>query len=307
VSFLGISHAAEIIGFRTKGVKISFEQLQKDAPLPAIVHWNKSHFLVVYKISGKKGNEFVHVSDPAGGLIVFPKQEFLQCWASTVEEGENRGIALILETTPDFYANQDEKPNKKSFRFLFSYLRPYKKLIFQLLIGLLLGSLLQLLFPFLTQSMVDKGIGNRNISFIYLVLLAQLVLTLSRVSVDFIRGWILLHLGTRINISLISDFLIKLMQLPMGYFDSKMVGDLVQRISDNQRIENFLTSTTLSVMFSLVNLVIFGFVLLYYNLIIFSIFLIGSIIYALWIWQFMKRRGELDYRRFAQMSANQRN
>ena len=238
---------------------------------------------------------------------MFPKQEFLQCWASTVEKGENRGIALILETTPDFYANQDEKPNKKSFRFLFSYLRPYKKLIFQLLLGLVLGSLLQLLFPFLTQSMVDKGIGNRNISFIYLVLLAQLVLTLSRVSVEFIRGWILLHLGTRINISLISDFLIKLMRLPMGYFDSKMVGDLIQRISDNQRIEIFLTSTTLSVMFSLVNLAIFGFVLLYYNLIIFSIFSIGSIIYALWIWQFMKRRGELDYRRFAQMSANQSN
>lgn len=307
VSLLGISHAAESIGFRTKGAKINFDQLLKDVPLPAIVHWNQSHFVVVYKISGKKGAEFIHISDPAGGIVKFPRLEFLQCWASTIEDGEKRGIILILEPTPDFYAAKDEKPDKKSFRFLFSYLMPYKKLIVQLLLGLILGSLLQLVFPFLTQSMVDKGIGNRNIGFIYLVLIAQLVLTLSRVSVEFIRGWILLHIGTRINISLISDFLIKLMRLPMGYFDSKMVGDLIQRIGDNKRIESFLTGTTLSVLFSLVNLIIFGIVLLYYSLPIFFIFLVGSIIYALWVWLFMKRRGELDYRRFAQMAANQSN
>ena len=307
VSMLGISRAAESIGFRSMGVKISFEQLLKEAPLPAIVHWNQSHFVVVYKITGKKGKEVVHVSDPGGGLVSFPREEFIRCWASTVEEGEKRGIALLLETTPDFYAAHEDKPNKKSFHFLFSYLRPYRKLIIQLLLGLILGSLLQLIFPFLTQSLVDKGIGNRNISFIYLVLIAQLVLTLSRVSVEFIRGWILLHLGTRINISLISDFLIKLMRLPMGYFDAKMVGDLIQRINDNKRIENFLTSTTLTVLFSLVNLVIFGAVLLFYNWIIFSIFLFGSTIYALWVWLFMKKREELDYRRFAQMAANQSN
>lgn len=307
VSMLGISRAAESIGFRGMGVKLSFEQLLKEAPLPAIVHWNQSHFVVVYKITGKKRKELIHVSDPGGGLVSFPCEEFIRCWASTVEEGEKRGIALLLETTPDFYAAHDEKPNKKSFRFLFSYLRPYRKLIVQLLLGLILGSLLQLIFPFLTQSVVDKGIGNRNIAFIYLVLIAQLVLTLSRVSVEFIRGWILLHLGTRINISLISDFLVKLMRLPMGYFDSKMVGDLIQRIGDNKRIESFLTSTTLNVMFSLVNLLIFGAVLLFYNWLIFSIFLFGSIIYALWVWLFMKRREELDYRRFAQMAANQSN
>lgn len=307
VSLLGISRAAESIGFRSMGVKISFEQLLAEAPLPAIVHWNQSHFVVVHKITGKKGKETVHVSDPGGGLVSFPREEFIRCWASTVEDGEKRGVALLLETTPDFYAAHDEKPNKKTFRYLFSYLRPYRKLIVQLLLGLMLGSLLQLVFPFLTQSLVDKGIGNRNISFIYLVLIAQLVLTLSRVSVEFIRGWILLHLGTRINISLISDFLIKLMRLPMGYFDSKMVGDLIQRIGDNKRIESFLTGTTLSVMFSLVNLIIFGAVLLYYNITIFSIFFFGSAIYALWVWLFMKRREELDYRRFAQMAANQSN
>ncbi|NVO08731.1 MAG: peptidase domain-containing ABC transporter [Bacteroidales bacterium] len=307
VSMLGISRAAESIGFRTMGVKISFEQLLKEAPLPAIVHWNQSHFVVVYDITGKKGKEVVHVSDPGGGLVSFPREEFIRCWVSTVEEGEKRGVALLLEASPDFYAAQDEKPNKKSFRFLFSYLRPYRKLITQLLLGLILGSLLQLVFPFLTQSIVDKGIGNRNIGFIYLVLIAQMVLTLSRVSVEFIRGWILLHLGTRINISLISDFLVKLMRLPMGYFDAKMVGDLIQRINDNKRIESFLTGTTLNVMFSLVNLVIFGAVLLYYNVTIFSIFLFGSTVYALWVWLFMKKREELDYRRFAQMAANQSN
>ncbi len=307
VSLLGTSRAAESIGFRSIGVKISFEQLVTEATLPAIVHWNQNHFVVVYKISGKKGKEIVSVSDPGGGLVTFTREEFIRCWASTVEEGEKMGVALLLETTPDFYATADDKPNKKSFGFLFSYLRPYRKLIVQLLLGLVLGSLMQLIFPFLTQSIVDKGIGNRNIGFIYLVLIAQLVLTLSRVSVEFIRGWILLHLGTRISISLISDFLTKLMRLPMVYFDSKLVGDLMQRIGDNQRIQSFLTSTTLTVMFSLVNLIIFGIVLLFYNSLIFAVFLAGSTLYAIWVWLFMKKREELDYRRFAQMAANQSN
>lgn len=307
VSLLGISRAAESIGFRSMGVKISFDQLMVEAPLPAIVHWNQSHFVVVYKISGKKGKEIIHVSDPGGGLVRFSREEFIHCWASTVEEGEKKGIALLLETTPDFYASADEKPNKKSFGYLFSYLRPYRKLIIQLLLGLILGSLLQLIFPFLTQSVVDKGIGNRNIGFIFLVLIAQLVLTLSSISVEFIRGWILLHMGTRISISLISDFLIKLMRLPMVYFDTKMTGDLMQRMGDNNRIQTFLTSTTLTVMFSLVNLIIFGAILLFYNWLIFSIFFIGSIIYTLWVWLFLKKRKELDYRRFAQLSANQSN
>ena len=305
VSMLGISRAAETIGFRTLGVKIPFEKLRDEAPLPAIVHWNQNHFVVVYKISGRKGKERIHVADPAGGLVTFSREEFTRCWASTGSNEEPQGTALLLEPTPEFYSTDDEKPNRKSFGYLFRYLKPYHKLLLQLLLGLILGSLLQLIFPFLTQSIVDYGIGNRNISFIYLVLIAQLVLTLSRVSVEFIRGWILLHLGTRISVSLISDFLAKLMRLPMGYFDTKMTGDLMQRIGDNNRIQTFLTGTSLTVLFSLVNLVIFGAVLLFYNLAIFSIFLIGSIIYTLWVWLFLKRREELDYRRFAQMAANQ--
>jgi len=305
VSMLGISRAAESIGFRTLGVKIPFEKLRDEAPLPAIVHWNQNHFVVVYKISGRKGKERIHVADPAGGLVSFTREEFTRCWASTGSNEEPQGTALLLEPTPEFYSTDDEKPNRKSFGFLFRYLKPYHKLLLQLLLGLILGSLLQLIFPFLTQSIVDYGIGNRNIAFIYLVLIAQLVLTLSRVSVEFIRGWILLHLGTRISVSLISDFLAKLMRLPMGYFDTKMTGDLMQRIGDNNRIQTFLTGTSLSVLFSLVNLLIFGAVLLFYNLTIFSIFLIGSTIYTLWVWLFLKKRAELDYRRFAQLAANQ--
>lgn len=307
VSMLGISRAAESIGFRTMGVKLNFEQLKEEAPLPAILHWNQEHFVVVYRIAGPKGKETVYISDPANGLAKFPREEFLRCWLSTTESNEQMGIALLLEPTPDFYSARDEKLNKRSFGFLFSYLRPYHRMVVQLILGLLLGSLLQLLFPFLTQSIVDQGIGNRNISFIYLVLIAQMVLTLSRVSVEFIRGWILLHLGTRINVSLISDFLSKLMRLPMRFFDTKMTGDLMQRIGDHRRIESFLTGTSLSVIFSLVNLIIFGAVLLFYSVNIFAVFFIGSILYAGWVWLFLKKRAELDHRRFAQMSANQSN
>ncbi len=307
VSLLGISQAAESIGFRTLGVKLTFDQLAGEARLPAIVHWNQNHFVVLYKITGKKGKEKLHVADPAGGLARFSREEFLRCWASTSEGGEEKGVALLLEPTPDFYAAEDDRKNKASFGFLFSYLTPYRRLIIQLFLGLLLGSMLQLIFPFLTQSIVDYGIGNQNISFIYLVLIAQLVLTLSRASVDFIRNWILLHIGVRINISLISDFLIKLMRLPMRFFDTKLTGDLLQRIGDHRRIETFLTGTTLRILFSLVNLVIFGLVLLYYNRLIFVIFIAGSILYAGWVWIFLKKRAELDYKRFAQQSAHQGN
>lgn len=307
VSMLGISDAAEAIGFRTMGVRITFEQLSKDAPLPCIVHWKQNHFLVVYNITKTKNETYVHVSDPARGLIKFTKDEFVAGWANTKEGGEDKGLCLLLETTPDFYQTEDEKLNKSGFKFLFSYLRPYKKLIVQLLLGLLLGSLLQLIFPFLTQSIVDKGVNNQNLNFVTLIIIAQLVLIFSRTLVEFIRSWILLHLGTRINISLISDFLIKLMKLPVAFFDTKMIGDLIQRIGDHQRIENFLTSSTLNILFSFVNLIIFGIVLFIYSVNIFIIFLVGSILYTTWVYLFMKKRRDLDNRRFAQLSDNQSN
>jgi ATP-binding cassette subfamily B protein len=308
VSMLGISDAAEAIGFRSMGVRITFEQILKEAPLPCIAHWNQNHFVVVYKISKKRnGQTYVYVSDPARGLIKFTKEEFVSSWANTKEDGDDKGLCLLLEPTPDFYQSEDEKINKSGFKFLFSYLRPYKKIIIQLFLGLLLGSLLQLIFPFLTQSIVDKGINTQDLDFVTLIIIAQLVLIFSRTLVEFIRSWILLHLGTRINISLISDFLIKLMKLPVSFFDTKMIGDLIQRIGDHKRIENFLTSSTLNILFSFFTLIIFGAVLLVYSVNIFLIFLIGSVLYTLWVYIFMKKRRDIDNRRFAQMSDNQSN
>ena len=304
-SMLGISEAAENIGFRTTGVKISFEDL-KEAPLPCIVHWNQRHFVVVYAIKTKREMK-VSVADPVAGKMKFTQDEFCRCWISTLDEGKEVGVALLLEPTPDFYELEDEKINRKGFQFLFSYLRPYKKLMVQLFMGLLFGSLLQLILPFLTQSIVDFGISSQNIGFVYLILIAQLVLTFSNSAVGFIRGWILLHLGTRINIALISDFLIKMMRLPMGYFDTKMVGDILQRINDHTRIQNYLTNSSLSILFSIFNIVIFSGVLLLYSFTIFVIFFTGSAFYFLWVWMFMKRRAELDHKNFAQQSANQSN
>ena len=260
--------------------------------------------MVVYKID-KKNN--LYIADPAEGLIKLTEKEFKGGWISTKHEGKEKGICLLLEPTPDFYASEDEKTNKASFQFLFSYLRPYKKFLIQLFLGLLAGSLLQLIFPFLTQSIVDFGIANRDIDFVYLVLIAQLMLFSGRTAIDFIRGWILLHISTRINISLISDFLIKLMKLPIRFFDIKMIGDLMQRIGDHTRIENFLTSTSLEILFSVFNLIIFAAVLIFYSMKIFVVFLFGSVLYALWIIIFMKKRKELDYKKFAQLSNNQSN
>lgn len=306
VSMLGIADAAESIGLKTMGVRISFEQLEKDAPLPAICHWGQNHFVVVHKIETKRGKTTVHVADPGSGLLKFTKEEFKKQWASTQSQGELKGLCLLVETTPDFYSQSDEDvSNKKSIGFLLKYLKPYRKFLIQLILGMLFGSMLQLIFPFLTQSVVDVGINTQNLNFIYLVLIAQLVLFVSRMSVEFIRSWILLHISTRINISLISDFLIKLMKLPIGFFDIKMIGDLLQRIQDHTRIENFLTSSTLNVLFSMVNLVIFGAVLAVYNMQIFFIFLLGSALYLIWVNLFLRKRRELDGKRFAQLSSNQ--
>lgn len=302
VSMLGISEAAEKIGFRSICVQVGYEKLQ-EAPLPCIIHWNQQHFVVVYKLNDKH----VWVADPGAGKLKYTKEEFCNCWLSSRKNEEDTGVALLLEPTPEFYTIEDEgdEVNRKGFSFLYSYLRPYRGLVGQLLLGLLLGSMIQLMLPFLTQSVVDFGINNQNLGFIYLVLIAQLMLSFSSSAVDFIRGWILLHLGTRINIALISDFLIKLMKIPIAYFDSKMTGDILQRINDHKRIQDFLTGSSLSVIFSVFNIIIFGIVLLVYSGMIFLIFMGGSTLYVTYVWLFMKKRAELDHKRFAQQSANQ--
>lgn len=300
-NLLKLSDAAEAIGFKSIGVKLDFQQLE-EAPLPLIVHWNKNHFVVVYKIK----KDVVYISDPSYGLITYSKKEFLPRWiGNNAKETTKEGVALLLEVTPKFKNSSWEDTDKKSLRFLFQYIFKYKGLLIQLCIGLLVGSLLQLIFPFLTQSIVDVGIQNQDINFIYVVLIAQVMLFLGRTSVEIFRSWILLHLSTRINISLVSDFFIKLMNLPIAYFDTRMTGDIMQRINDHSRIERLLTGSTLSTLFSMFNLVVFGAVLVYYNLSIFMIFAIGSIVYILWILYFLKRRKELDYKRFSQLSQEQ--
>ena len=306
VSMLGISEAAENIGFRALGVTLSFDDLC-DAPFPHIVHWNQSHFVVVYNIKKKGGQKLIYIADPSAGKLKYTKEEFCRCWLSSKSNQQDVGLALLVEPTPDFYQQESERIKRKGFGFLFSYLRPYKKFVLQLLLGLIFGSIVQLIVPFLTQAIVDFGINTQKLNFIYLVLIAQLVLTLSSTSVEFIRGWILLHLGTRINIALISDFLIKLMRLPMQYFDTKMVGDILQRINDHDRIQGYLTSSTLGILFSFVNIIIFSIILFLYSAKIFIIFFIGSVLYFCWVWLFMKRRAELDHKNFAQQSANQSN
>lgn len=300
VSLLGLSDAAEAIGFRTIGARITFEQLFQ-APKPCVVHWDQDHFVVVYKL--KKGK--VYVADPAFGLVEYSETEFKKHWLATVRHGEQKGICLLFDPTPKFFEMEGEESNRNNFRFLLKYLKPHRKLVTQLIIGFVVGSLIQLIFPFLTQSIVDVGINTQDINFIYLVLAAQMMLFLSRMTVDFIRSWILLHISTRINISIISDFLIKLMKMPIGFFDTKMIGDLLQRIGDHKRIERFLTSQSLQVIFSVFNIVIFGIVLLLYNVSIFLVFVFGSALYIGWVFLFLKKRRELDFKRFAQLADNQ--
>ena len=256
-SLLGLSDAVEKIGFHSVGVKISYNKL-KDVPLPCIIHWNKNHYVVLYKIK----KDIIYISDPAHGLITYTKEEFIKQWiGNNANENIEEGIALLLEPTPLFYDEEfDEDEKQFGFRFISKYLFKYKKFIVQLIIGLLAGSLLQLILPFLTQSVVDVGIKNQDLNFIYLILIAQLFLFIGKAALEIIRSWILLHLSTRINISLISDFFIKLMKLPISFFDVKMTGDLLQRINDHSRIERVLTTSSLSMLFSFFNLIVFSFV-----------------------------------------------
>lgn len=301
-NLLNLSDAAEKMGFRSLGIKIDLEKTI-DIPLPCIIHWNKNHFAVLYKV--RKGQYYI--SDPAHGLINYNKEEFLKHWiGNNANEQTQEGIALLLEPTPRLYDTEFDKDKEGlGFSFLSKYLFKYKRFLWQLVIGLIAASLLQLIFPFLTQSVVDVGIKNQDVHFIYLILFAQLALFTGRTSIEVIRSWILLHLSTRINISLVSDFFIKLMNLPIAFFDTRMTGDILQRINDHKRIERILTTSSLNVLFSMVNLIVFSLVLAYYNLQIFGVFVLGSILYFVWITVFLKKRKDLDYKRFSQVSQEQ--
>jgi ATP-binding cassette subfamily B protein len=316
VSLLGISDAAESIGFRTRGMKLAWEQLRDEATLPCIVHWNQRHFVVVYKITkAKRINLFsktgkkvlIHVADPAKGLLKYSEEEFLNSWISVKEEGLRGGIALLLEPTPSFYLNEQDGKSNFSARFLLGYLRPYTKLLVQLGLSILAGSLLSLIFPYLTRSLVDFGIENRDLSFVLLILIAQMVLTLGQTVNGLIRNWINLHVTTRISISLISDFLMKLMRLPISFFDIKLTGDIMQRIGDHSRIQSFITGTLIGMVFSVFTLIMYSIIMAGYHPGILGVFFVGSTLYVIWVVLFLKRRKELDYKRFQQSSDNQSN
>ena len=306
-SMLGLSDAAEKIGYRSLGVKVSYNKMVEESLFPTICHWNKNHFIIIYEIK----KDVVYVSDPAIGLLKYKKEDFIRIWIGPNADGNTEeGILLLLEPTPKFYDEEEEEGKnkydaKKGFASLFKYLKPYKKFVIQLILGLTAGTLLSFVFPFLTQSVVDIGIQNRDINFIYLILIAQLFLFIGQTIIESIRSWILLHLSSRINIALVSDFFIKLMGLPINYFDVKMTGDIMQRINDHHRIQSFLTSTTLSVLFSMINLVVFSIILMWYNFYIFLIFILGSGLYIVWVLFFMKRRRDLDYKLFSQLSRQQ--
>ena len=304
VSMLGINEAANTLGLHTISARVTTTMLGK-APLPSILHWDQNHFVVLYKV--KKGKKF-YVADPGKGLVTYGLDEFKQHWISTKSNGEDKGIAMFLETTPAFftYKMEDEEhiKEKRSFRFLLGYVRKYRKYFGQIILGLVVGSLLQLVLPFLTQSIVDVGIKNQDISFVWLILLGQLMLTISRTAIDFIRRWLLLHISLRINISLVSDFFIKLLKLPMSFFDTKLMGDLMQRMNDHTRVNNFLTQQTLNITFAVLTFVVFSVVLFFYNKLVFAIFLLGSILYGTWMTLFLKRRKVLDYELFEQQAIN---
>lgn len=307
VSLLGISKAAESIGFKTIGGRLTFNTLAKEVTHPCIIHWNQNHFVVVYKVKKhSKGKYTVYVADPAKGLVTYTQEEFCEHWISTKTNDEEKGIALLLEPTELFCTQKETErlPSQRRLKFLWSYLKKYKRFFTQIILGLLIGSLLQLVFPFLTQAIVDTGIGGKDLGFVWLVLLAQMMLLFSRTAIDFIRSKILLHISTRINISLISDFFIKLMKLPMKFFDTKLMGDLLQRIEDHHRVEQFLTSSSLSLLFSFFTFLIFGIVLASYNLYILGVFLLGTALYASWIIIFLKKRRQLDYKYFEQVGKN---
>jgi ATP-binding cassette, subfamily B, bacterial len=301
VSLMGISEAAEHIGMHTLGVKVSYDRMTEDIPLPCIAHWRQNHFIVVRKID----KTHVWVADPAVGLFKITRKEFLSGWASDKVDDELMGIILLLETTPEFYEKGDEKINKGNFGYLWANVANYKNLVWQVLLGLIVGSLLQLAFPFLMQAVVDKGINTGDVNFITIILVAQLILFTTRMMVEFLRSWILLHVGVRVNIALISDFLTKLMKLPVRFFDTKQTGDLLQRIYDNRRVESFLTSASLITLFSLINFVVFGIVLAYYSWTILTIFTIATLLYLSWALLFLKKRRDYDYHRFNQMATNQ--
>ncbi|PHI20880.1 ABC transporter ATP-binding protein [Lewinellaceae bacterium SD302] len=300
VTLAGIAEAAEKIGFRTLGIKVKPEILLEQIPTPFILPWRQRHFVTFLGV--KKG--VISVADPAFGIIKYSKEEFLNGWLNDQQMQSN--YVLVLDPTPDFYVNEEDKnANRKvGFRFLLPYFRPHGKIIFQILLGLTLGLILQFSLPFLMQSIVDYGVNFQDIGFIYVILIAQVVLFLSATSVRIIRDWLILHMSSRINIKMVSDFLMKILNLPLSYFETRNMGEHMQRIRDHSRVQAFLSATTLTTAFSFITLIVFSLILLYYSLPIFLIFASGSVLFVLWSLYFLRQREILDFKRFDKLAEN---
>jgi ATP-binding cassette subfamily B protein len=301
VSLLGISDAAEHLGLQSLAVKTTFDRLSRDIPLPCIAYWKQQHFVVIYKATANA----VWIADPAVGKFKLSKEEFLSNWVSDVEDGEELGVLLLLEPTPEFFRRDGEEVDKSGFGYIWGYFKRYKQLLYQLGIGLVLGSVIQVAFPFLIKSIVDTGMYHDDLNFIKIVIIAQFFLYATQLAVEQFRSWILLHMSVRVNISLISDFLIKLTKLPIRFFDTKISSDLMQRIADHERVQRFLTSTSLISVFNFVNIIAFSIILFIWNTTVFAIFLGGTLLYLGWIFFFQRMRRELDYKRFDQSIENQ--
>jgi ATP-binding cassette, subfamily B, bacterial len=302
VSLLSISETAESIGFRTRGVKISFDQLRA-IRLPAIIHWDQHHFVVLLSL----GKRTIQVADPAKGVLTYSTKEFLDHWISDHREnGSSLGIALILEPTHRFYEEEGETEKKLSWSIALDYLWQRKGKIAQVILALLFTSCLQLIFPFITQSIVDTGINTRNLQFVVIMLMAQLMLTFSQSIVEFVRSMILLKVSNIFNLQVLSDFWIKLVKLPLSYFDRHHTGDILQRIGDHRQIQNFLTGTALTTLFGTANFIVYSIVLLGYNVSLFFVFVAGSVLYFTWVQIFLKIRRKINYKNF-HLSAKENN
>jgi ATP-binding cassette subfamily B protein len=298
VTMAGIADAAEDIEMRTLGMRVNLESLVNEVPTPFIIPWRQKHFVVVYKTSKSK----VFVADPAQGLLEYSHKSFLDAWTTS---SDSIGFVLILEPNANFQNQKSTVIPKVGFSFLYSYLKPFKKLGYQLLIGLVIGTIIQFLTPFLMQSIVDTGVNNQNIPFIYLILIAQLALFVSQTLVQVFREWLLIHITNRLHIKLISDFLYKMLRLPLNYFETRNTGEHLQRIQDHNRIQNFISSSSFSMIYSIVIFVVFSGVLAFYDLIIFGFFLFGAILYVSWTLFFLKKRADLDFKRFDESSQSQ--
>ena len=307
VNLLGISEAAEYIGFETAGVKVTFEQLAEEGVFPCILHWNQNHFVVCYGIEKCKHGGFkIHISDPASQRLTYNKDEFERCWIGPQADENSNGVALMLEPSDDFGKIEDEyRKNSRSMLSFARYFTPYRSMIGQLVLAMFVGSVIQMILPFLSQAMVDQGINGRNLNIITLILFAQLGFFVATLSIDYIRSWIMLHMNSRIDIQLIADFLIKLTAMPLQFFDSRMTGDILQRIGDHGRIKNFLLSNSMRIVFSLINFVVYLAILAYYNVLVLAIFVVGNTLYVVWISFFMRYRRELDIKRFNQSALEQ--